>query len=80
MIDTVQSLILDLLEWAATRERTYEEAMEAWRTSCPRFPVWEDTNDRGFIAIEQVNGRSMVRVTASGSAFLEQHRPSAAGR
>ena len=26
------------------------EVMEAWRTSCPRLPVWEDANDRGFIA------------------------------
>jgi hypothetical protein len=26
----VESLILDLLEWLAKRERTYEEAMDAW--------------------------------------------------
>jgi len=38
MIDTVvDTLILDLLEWLAKRDRSYEEVMEAWRTSCPDF-------------------------------------------
>ncbi len=45
MADTVvEALILDLLEWLAARERTYEEVLEAWRTSCPKLPVWEDAN------------------------------------
>jgi D-3-phosphoglycerate dehydrogenase len=36
MTDTVvEALILDLLDWLAARERTYEEVMDAWRTSCP---------------------------------------------
>jgi hypothetical protein len=42
-----ESLILDLLEWVAGADRTYDEVMDAWRTSCPRLPVWEDANDRG---------------------------------
>jgi len=37
----VEALILDLLEWVANGERTYEEVMDAWRTSCPKLPVWE---------------------------------------
>jgi D-3-phosphoglycerate dehydrogenase / 2-oxoglutarate reductase len=58
MVDTVvEALILDLLEWVAKRERTYEEVMEAWRTSCPRLPVWEEANDRGLVVRENVNGR-----------------------
>jgi len=48
--DVVESLILDLLEWVANGERSYDEVMDAWRTSCPRFPVCEDANDRGLIA------------------------------
>ena len=32
-----ESLILDLLEWLEKRDRTYEEAMDAWRTSCPKL-------------------------------------------
>ena len=39
-IDAVDSLILDLLEWVGPDPRSYAEVMEAWRTSCPRLPVW----------------------------------------
>lgn len=46
MPDTVENLILDLLEWVGRKERTYQETMDAWRTSCPRLPVWEDANPR----------------------------------
>ena len=35
----LEALILDLLEWLANGERTYEEVMDAWRTSCPRLTV-----------------------------------------
>lgn len=75
MIDAVETLILDLLEWVANGERSYEEVMDAWRTSCPRLPVWEDANDRGLVAREYVNGRGIVRITSSGLALLEQRRP-----
>jgi hypothetical protein len=68
---TVEALIVDLLAWLASRERTYEETMDAWRTSCPRLPVWEDANDRGLIAIGWVNGRRLVRASALGVALLE---------
>ena len=75
MSDTVvESLILDLLEWIDDRERTYEEVMNAWRTSCPRLPVWEDANDRGLVKQEQVDGRSLVRITPPGLALLKQRK------
>ena len=39
MTDTVvEALILDLLEWLATADRSYAVVMDAWRTSCPRLP------------------------------------------
>ena len=44
----VEPLILDLLEWIGPRSRPYAEVLEAWRTSCPRLPVWEEANARGF--------------------------------
>ena len=72
--DTVEALILDLLEWLMVRDRTYEEVMDAWRTSCPRLPVWEDANDRGLITREQVNGNSVVRVSSAGMALLAQRK------
>jgi hypothetical protein len=69
-----ESLILDLLEWLEKRERSYEEVMDAWRTSCPKLPVWEDANDRGLVMKEQVQGRCIVRITPSGLSLLEQRR------
>jgi hypothetical protein len=72
MTDTVEALILDLLEWLTVRDRTYEEVMDAGRTSCPRLPVWEDANDRGLMAQEEVNGNRVVRVTSSGHDLLRQ--------
>ncbi|MGO9588621.1 MAG: hypothetical protein ACLP3K_01070 [Candidatus Acidiferrales bacterium] len=75
MSGAVESLILDLLEWVANGRRSYEEVMDAWRTSCPRLPVWEDANDRGLVTRENVNGRSFVRITPSGLALLDQCRP-----
>jgi D-3-phosphoglycerate dehydrogenase len=56
---TVDSLILDLLEWVSRRERTYEEVIDAWQTSCPKLPVWEEANNRGFVA-KEVDGRCIV--------------------
>jgi hypothetical protein len=73
MADTVvESLILDLLDWPAKGNRSYEEVMDAWRTSCPRFPVWEEANDRGLVVRENVNGRCVVRITSSGRDLLVQ--------
>jgi D-3-phosphoglycerate dehydrogenase / 2-oxoglutarate reductase len=76
----VDALTFDLLEWLAAGERTYAEAMDAWRTSCPKLPVWEDANDRGFIATETVNGLEVVRVTRLGFALLERSRSSQTNR
>jgi D-3-phosphoglycerate dehydrogenase len=65
----VEALIVDLLQWLAERDRTHEEVMNAWRTSCPRLPVWEDANDLGFVVTRQ----GIVSITPPGRAFLNQH-------
>jgi len=75
MTDNVENLILDLVEWVARRERTYRETMEAWRTSCPRLPVWEDATARGFVETTLAHGCSVVRVTQAGLDFLKEKRP-----
>ena len=80
MFDPVESLTLDLLEWLAGGERTYEEVMDAWRTSCPRFPVWENANQRRLVVKEHLNGRIIVRVTSSGLALLDQRKVPVAAR
>lgn len=74
MTNTVENLILDLVEWVGRKERSYEETMEAWRTSCPRLPVWEDATDRGLVERAFANGRSLVRVTQAGFEFLKEKR------
>jgi hypothetical protein len=73
MADTVvETLILDLLCWLTERDRSYEEVMDAWRTSCPRLPVWEDANDRRLVTREEINGKCVVRVTSLGLALVRQ--------
>jgi hypothetical protein len=74
MPDPLEPLILDLLEWLTIRERTYSEVMDAWRTSCPKLPVWEDANDRGLIQRENKNGREIIRITPTGQTLLGQRR------
>jgi D-3-phosphoglycerate dehydrogenase len=71
----VEHLILDLLEWIGTSSRPYAEVIGAWRTSCPRLPVWEEANDRGFIDhhSDSVNGR-VVSVSSLGQEHLRQVR------
>jgi hypothetical protein len=74
--DSIDTLILDLLEWLGPRRRAYAEVMDAWRTSCPRLPVWEDANERGFIECHRhEGGGSFVSVSPLGREFLDAHRP-----
>jgi hypothetical protein len=71
MSDPVESLILDLLEWVGRAPRPYAEVMEAWRTSCPRLPVWEEANARGFIEQRHVEGGpAVVTVSPDGRRHL----------
>lgn len=71
---TIDGLIVDLLLWLSDRERTYQDVIDVWRTSCPRLPVWEDAKDRGFVVQENAGGRELVRVTPTGAVFLQQQR------
>jgi hypothetical protein len=64
---TPSPLVLDLLEWLAAGPRPYGEVMEAWRTSCPRLPIWEDAVDAG-LAVRRAGGAegAIVKITAEG--------------
>ena len=75
MTDNVENLLLDLIEWVERKERSYPETLDAWRTSCPRLPVWEDATERGLVETFSSNGRLLVRATSAGLAFLEARRP-----
>jgi hypothetical protein len=71
----VDALVLDLLEWIGSVARPYDEVLEAWRTSCPRLPVWEEAHARGFLVRDRVpGGGEVISVSAVGAAHLASHR------
>jgi hypothetical protein len=71
-------LMIQFLEWVSSRRRTYAEAMDAWRTSCPRQSVWEDALSEGLIEVERgrPSGRNDVMLTPRGRAILEGNQES----
>jgi hypothetical protein len=75
MPDTIEPLILDLLEWVSTKPRTYRDVLTVWRTSCPRLPVWEEANDRGYLDVMRAGAQSIVSVSQLGLRHLRVHRP-----
>jgi D-3-phosphoglycerate dehydrogenase / 2-oxoglutarate reductase len=67
----METLLLDLLEWLGKRPRPYAEVMDAWRTSCPRLPVWEEATDRGYVVRRFVAGRgTLISLSPAGEARL----------
>jgi D-3-phosphoglycerate dehydrogenase / 2-oxoglutarate reductase len=75
MNDPVEPLIVDLLEWIGPGARRYADVLEAWRTSCPRLPVWEEANARGFVDHHHQPGQAAtVSLSALGRAHLEAAR------
>lgn len=80
MTDTVDNLVLDLLEWLGTIPRPYDEVLEAWRTSCPGLPVWEEANVRGYIERHHATGLGqVVSVSKAGADHLRTYRRQARG-
>lgn len=75
MPDSMNLLMLEFLTWISSRPRSYDEAMEAWRTTCPRHTVWEDALIDGLIQVGSTLHQSEVTLTARGRAILEEkHR------
>ena len=69
---SIDPLILDLLDWLAPEPRPYAEVMEAWRTSCPRLPVWEDAVERGLVVRRRdaEAGPPVVALTVAGRRMV----------
>lgn len=63
-------LTLELLAWVASRPRTYPEAIDAWRSNCPREPVWDDALMAGLVRVS----RSHVVLTHAGTRALADAR------
>jgi D-3-phosphoglycerate dehydrogenase len=75
MTDPVEALILDLLESLRREPQPRADVMDAWRTSCPRLPVWEEALSRGFIEQRQMDGDPVVvGLTTRGVAHLQEYR------
>ena len=78
----VTSSMLEFLRWVAARPRTYRETMDAWRTSCPRLSVWEDSLIAGLVQVQNADGdaagesgpASVVAITERGLALLDGGR------
>jgi D-3-phosphoglycerate dehydrogenase / 2-oxoglutarate reductase len=81
MSNNVDDLIWDLLEWLGPIPRPYTEVMDAWRTSCPKLPVWEEANERGFIKRSMMEGEGLVvGVTDKGADQLKMARRTTGAR
>ncbi|OCI98496.1 hypothetical protein A6U86_33660 [Rhizobium sp. AC27/96] len=65
-METPDALVVDLLVFLKAGPRPYHEVMDAWRTSCPRLPVWEDAVDLGLVERE----RDSVVLTEAGRKVL----------
>jgi hypothetical protein len=71
--EAANPLTIEFLTWIATRPRTYAETMEAWRSNCPRHPVWDDAVSDGLVQIVGGEGPARhVTLTPKGKALLER--------
>jgi hypothetical protein len=61
---------LELLAWVSSRPRTYAEAMDAWRTHCPRLTVWEDAVLGGLVRVVRGPDGQAVELTEAGETEL----------
>ena len=63
---------VEFLSWVAARPRTYVDAMDAWRTHCPRLSVWEDAVIDGLVKVERSGNppRALVVLTPLGEQAL----------
>ncbi len=70
----VSPLLRDFLTWVTHQPRSYAEAMEAWRSSCPRFTIWEDALGDGLVRVQRRRGvtpaEMQVTLTPRGQAIL----------
>ena len=76
--EPVTLIMVQFLDWVASRPRTYAEAMDAWRTSCPRLSVWEDAVLGELIRVGGSDaGGAEVTLTSRGHVVLGAGRSAA---
>ena len=71
-VAVVTASMRELLAWVARGPRTYADAMKAWRSSCPRYTIWEDVLEAGLVRTERngEHGDLLVSLTPRGQAAL----------
>jgi len=69
--DPTRSLTIQLLEWLSRRPRTYDEVIDAWRTTCPRLSIWVDACIDGLVECDQGQPR-VVSPSPKGLALLRK--------
>ena len=76
MSESVNLLMLEFLSWVSSRRRTYNEAMEAWQSHCPRQTIWEDAMIDGYIELNRQGTVSRSR----GDSYASWPSPSSMAR
>jgi hypothetical protein len=77
----MDALTLQLITWLADRPRTYGEVMEAWTTTCPKMPVWEDAVTNGLVRVEgagSIRQRAVILTPRSRALLNSQTNTGAA--
>lgn len=77
---TVEHLLLDLVAWVAEQPRPYTDVLDAWRTSCPRLPIWEEAVDRGYVRRVPGGDGAAIHATKAGIDYLAQNGRRSAAR
>ena len=62
----------ELLVWIDDEPRSYPEAIDVWRTTCPQHSVWEDALGDRLIEVVRNGSSASVVVTARGQALLDE--------
>ena len=70
MSPPVSLLMVQFLAWVAERPHSYAEAMDAWRSHCPRMTVWEDATIDGLVRLANGADQAVVALTPRGQEVL----------
>lgn len=76
MVVENEDLIAALIAFVEEGPRTYDEVMNAWRTTCPRLTVWEDALD---LRLLEVRGRQVVTTDAGRQLLARRQGTATAG-
>jgi hypothetical protein len=68
------AVLREFLTWVTRCPRTEADVMAAWRSSCPRYTVWEDALAVRLVKVEREVGMRMgearVTLTSRGQAVV----------